>query len=145
MAWFFEQKLNFSLFYQNLIGKRFSKNYKRKWFKRVQTIIKCSRRLIFDHLLAVNLCRLQAKTYTVISFWAKLVRAVKFRPKKIRAKFCRFGRIFPKSANFLLDIGRNSPKSNKIRPQNLGRNLTARIRPFTGEQELLCRIFKGPL
>jgi hypothetical protein len=64
MARFFEQKLNFSLFYQNLIGKlgkRFSKNSKRKWFRRVETIIKCSRRLIFDHLLAVNPCGLQAK------------------------------------------------------------------------------------
>jgi hypothetical protein len=51
--------LNFSLFYQILIGKRFSKNSKRKWFRRVETIIKCARRLIFDDLLAVNPCGLQ--------------------------------------------------------------------------------------
>jgi hypothetical protein len=81
--------------------------------------------------------------HTVISFWVKLVRngqirAVKFRPKNFLAKFCRFERISSKSANFWLDIERNSPKSKKNRPQILGRNLTARIRPFSGEQELLC-------
>jgi hypothetical protein len=58
MARFFEQKLNFSLFYQNLIGKRFPNNSKRKSFRSVETIIKCSMRLIFDHLLAVNPCGL---------------------------------------------------------------------------------------
>jgi hypothetical protein len=36
--------------------KKKSKNSKRKWFRRVETILKCSRRLIFDHLLAVNSC-----------------------------------------------------------------------------------------
>jgi hypothetical protein len=39
--------------------------------------------------------------------------------------------------NFWLDIGRNSPKWKKF-AKILGRNLTARIRPFSGEQELLC-------
>jgi hypothetical protein len=34
MARFFVQKLNFILFYQNLIGKRFYKNFKRKWFSK---------------------------------------------------------------------------------------------------------------
>jgi hypothetical protein len=61
MTRFIEQKLNFSLFYQSLIRKRFSENSKRKWFRRVETIIKCPRKLIFDYLLAVNPCGLQAK------------------------------------------------------------------------------------
>jgi hypothetical protein len=43
------------MFYQNLIGKRLSKNSKRKWFRRVET------GLFFDHLLAMNPCGLQAK------------------------------------------------------------------------------------
>jgi hypothetical protein len=38
MAQFFEQKLNFSLFYQNSIGKGFSKNSKRKWFRSVESL-----------------------------------------------------------------------------------------------------------
>jgi hypothetical protein len=59
MARFFQPKLNFSLYYQNLIGKRFSKNSKRNWFRKVEIIIKWG--LIFDHLLAVNTCGLQAK------------------------------------------------------------------------------------
>jgi hypothetical protein len=70
---------------------------------------------------------------------AQLNFASKIFERNFRAKFFRFGRIFPKSANFWLDIGRNSPKSNKIRPKILGRNLTARIRTFSGEQELLCK------
>jgi hypothetical protein len=44
-----------------LIGKRFSKNSKKKWFRRVETNVKCLRRLILDHLLAVEPCGLQAK------------------------------------------------------------------------------------
>jgi hypothetical protein len=54
MAQFFEQKVNFSLFYQNLIEKRFYKNSKRKWFRKVETTGKCPGRTNFDHLLAVN-------------------------------------------------------------------------------------------
>jgi hypothetical protein len=64
---------------------------------------------------------------------------LKFAPKKFRAKFCRFWRISSKPEIFCLDIGRNSPKSKQIRPQIMGRNLTALIRPFSGEQELLCK------
>jgi hypothetical protein len=44
-----------------LIGKRFSKNSKRKWFRRIETIVKFSKRLISGHLLAVNPCGIQAK------------------------------------------------------------------------------------
>jgi hypothetical protein len=64
MARFFEQKLNFSLFYQNFIEKRFYKNSKRNWFRKVETMGnygKCPGRTNFDHLLAVNPCGLQAK------------------------------------------------------------------------------------
>jgi hypothetical protein len=73
-------------------------------------------------------------------FWTKLVRngqirAVQFRPKNIRAKFCWFWRISPKSANFWQDIWRNSPKSKKNRPQILRQNSTAGIRLFSDEQE----------
>jgi hypothetical protein len=76
-------------------------------------------------------------------FWAKLVRngrirAVKFRPKNVGRNFADLGEFPPNTANFWLEFGRNSPKSKKIRPQIFGRNLTARIRPFSGEQELLC-------
>jgi hypothetical protein len=53
--------LNFSLFYQNMIENRFYKNSKRKWFRKVETIIKCPGRMNFDHMLAVNPCGLQAK------------------------------------------------------------------------------------
>jgi hypothetical protein len=60
----FEKKISekwHGLIYQNLIGKRYSKNSKIKWFKRVETIMKCSTRLIFDHLQTVNPCGLQTK------------------------------------------------------------------------------------
>jgi hypothetical protein len=72
MARFFEQKLNFSLFYQNLIGKTFYKNSKRKWFRKVETIGKCQRRMNFDHLLAVNPYGLQIYFVKLTSKFGKI-------------------------------------------------------------------------
>jgi hypothetical protein len=77
-----------------------------------------------------------------IDFFLGKILPIRKGPNKPVKINCRFGRISPKSANFWLDIGRNSPKSKEIRPQILGRNLTARIRPFSGEQELLCTFQK---
>jgi hypothetical protein len=62
-----------------------------------------------------------------------------FAPKFFGRHFADLGEFPPNQQIFGWDIGRNSPKSKKNSPQILGRNLTARIRPFSGEQELLCR------
>jgi hypothetical protein len=61
-----------------------------------------------------------------------------FAPKNFGRNFADLGEFPPNRQIFGWDIGRNSPKSKKIRPQILGRNITARIRPFSGEQDLLC-------
>jgi hypothetical protein len=85
--------------------------------------------------------------FTVIFFWAKLVRngrirAVKFRPKKFGRNFADLGEIHPNQQIFGWDIGQNSPKPKKNRPQILRQNLIARIRPFSGEQELQKKLFE---
>jgi hypothetical protein len=63
-----------------------------------------------------------------------------FAPKKFGRNLVDLGEFFPNQQIFGWDNGRISPKSKKNRPQILGRILTARIRPFMGEQELLCRV-----
>jgi hypothetical protein len=66
-----------------------------------------------------------------------------FAPKNFGRNFADLGE-FPPNQNFFgWDIGQNSPKSKKNRPQILRRKLTARIRPFSGEQELLCKFCSG--
>jgi hypothetical protein len=61
-----------------------------------------------------------------------------FAPKIFGRNFADLGEFPPNQQIFGWTLGRNSPKSKEIRPQILGRNLNARIRPFSGEQELLC-------
>jgi hypothetical protein len=63
-----------------------------------------------------------------------------FAPKNFRRNFADLGEFPPNQQTFGWEIGRNSPKSKIIRPQILGRNLTAWICPFSGEQELLCSL-----
>jgi hypothetical protein len=55
MAGCFEQNLNFSLFYQNLIKIIFYKNSKRIWLKKIQSNKKWSITLISKQLVALNL------------------------------------------------------------------------------------------
>jgi hypothetical protein len=59
--------------------------------------------------------------------------------KKFGRNFANLGEFPPNQQIFGWTLGRNSPKSKEIRLQILGRNLTARIHPFSGEQKLLCR------
>jgi hypothetical protein len=61
MARFFEQYINFSLFYQNLIKIKFFKNPKTTRSRKVWINRKLLGTLTFEHLLAVNPCGLQAK------------------------------------------------------------------------------------
>jgi hypothetical protein len=44
-----------------LIEKRFYKNSKSKWFRKVEIKRKCPGKMNFDHMQAVNPCGLQAK------------------------------------------------------------------------------------
>jgi hypothetical protein len=55
-----------------------------------------------------------------------------FAPKIFGQNFADLGEFPPNQQTFGWDIGLNSPKSEKNRPQILGQNLTARIRPFSG-------------
>jgi hypothetical protein len=75
------------------------------------------------------------QSYTVIIFLARngRIRAVKFRrfrPKNFGRISFDLGKIFPNQQILRLNNGRNSPKSEKIRPKFSRRNLTVRIRPF---------------
>jgi hypothetical protein len=61
-----------------------------------------------------------------------------FAPKIFGRNFAELGEFPPNQQIFgwKLDVIRPNRKN---RPQILGRNLTARIHPFSGEQKLLCR------
>jgi hypothetical protein len=69
---------------------------------------------------------------TVIIFLAQngRIRAVKFRSKNFGRISFDLGEISPNQQILRLNNGRNSPKSEEIRPKFFRRNLTARIRPF---------------
>jgi hypothetical protein len=78
--------------------------------------------------------------YTVILFGRNLFEMgesalFNFAPKFFGRNFTDLGEFPPNQHFFGWELGRNSPQSKEIRPQILGRNLTARIRPFSGEQE----------
>jgi hypothetical protein len=63
---------------------------------------------------------------------------INFTPIIFGRNFADLGEFPPNQQTFGWDIGRISPISKKIRPKILGRNLTAWIRPFSGDKELLC-------
>jgi hypothetical protein len=52
------------------------------------------------------------------------------------------GEIFPNQQILRLNNGRNSPKSEEIRPKFWGRTSTARIRPVRPKKYLLCTVVK---
>jgi hypothetical protein len=56
-----------------------------------------------------------------------------FASKIFGRNFADLGEFPPNQKFFGWALGRNSPKSTEIRPQIMGRKLTVRIRPFSGE------------
>jgi hypothetical protein len=74
--------------------------------------------------------------YTVIIFLARngRIRAVKFRPKNFGRIFFDLGEISPNQQILRLKNGRNSPKSEEIRPKFLRANLNCADSPGSPEK-----------
>jgi hypothetical protein len=89
------------------------------------------------------------ESYTVIIFLARngRIRAIKFRPKNFGRISFDLGEISPNQQILRLKNGRNSPKSEKIRPKFLGANLNCADSPGSPEKistvELLLRTYRN--
>jgi hypothetical protein len=82
-------------------------------------------------------------TYTVILFWAKLVRngrirAVDFRPQNFRAKFSQFGRISSIAQPKNLLIWGNFAQIERNSPEIFGAKLNCAGSPISGEKKNYC-------
>jgi hypothetical protein len=86
--------------------------------------------------------------YTVIFFWAKLVkngriRAVEVRPQKFRANFSQFGRISYIAQPKNLLIWGNFAQIERNSPEIFGAKLNCAVSPILGEKNNYCvRIFR---
>jgi hypothetical protein len=81
--------------------------------------------------------------YTVIFFWAKLVRngrirAVEVRPQKFRANFSQFGRISSIAQPKNLLIWRNFAHIERNSPEIFGAKLNCAGSPISGEKNNYC-------
>jgi hypothetical protein len=92
----------------------------------------------------------QQTCHTVIFFGQNLFEMggsaqLNFAPKTFGRNFSDLGENSPNQKILAGHWDEIRPNQNKIRPQIFGRNLTARIRPLSGEQELLCTLEKIPI
>jgi hypothetical protein len=139
-------ELSFSIFFEifhlyGLVATGLSDRGTSAGLRGVQGVQLYRARAVEGPAFKPNVTRIVLKNATFDRLWQCVsrngrIRAVKFRPKKFPAKFCQFGWISPKSANFWLKIGTKFAQIKRNSPTNFGAKLNCADSPVFGRTRI---------